>query len=85
MQNKKIRSVKLWRVDVPPRVFLDVVGEEEVKNLNPISMNKFHVIAANQEVAFAKAWNIIKDSKVLVSKEDIRVGEYPSVIDCVIR
>lgn len=78
----KIGTLRLWRVDVPPQVFREVVGYDRFNELSPISVGTFRVHAETMLDAFNKVWPLVADCGVPVSSTDVRVGEYPSDIEC---
>lgn len=78
----KISTLRLWRVDVPPQVFTAVMENECVKDINPINFGTFRVHAENSYSAFNKVWAIVSECGVPVSSMDVKIGEYPSEIEC---
>ena len=78
---KNIRTLFIWRADVPPQVFNATVGNEYLRKMDPINKNIFRVRAKNHAQALSIVWGIVKDCGVPVSKDDIKIGEYPSKIE----
>lgn len=78
---KKISTLFIWRADVPPQVFNATVGNEYLKKMDPINKNIFRVKAKNRSQALSIVWDIVKDCGVPVSKDDIKIGEYPSKME----
>lgn len=82
--SKVVEQAKIWRVDVSPTVFLAVVGERSA-SIGPLYANKLYVLARTRGLALKKAWEVVKDCGLPVSKEDLNVGEGPSIIECFVR
>ena len=49
--------------------------------MDPINKNIFRVKAKNRSQALSIVWDIVKDCGVPVSKDDIKIGEYPSKME----
>lgn len=77
----KINTLRLWRVDVPRQVFMAVMGDR-IRDLSPINIGTFRVHAETMLEAFNKVWDIVGNCGVPVSSMEIKVGEYPSEIEC---
>ena len=77
----KINTLRLWRVDVPRQVFMAVMGDC-IRDLSPISIGTFRVHAETMFEAFNKVWDIVGNCGVPISSMEVKVGEYPSEIEC---
>ena len=82
---RKLTTLKIWRVDVPPQAFVSSVDYGYLQGMDPINMNILRVKADSAEEARAKAYEFIRQARVPVSSEDLKVGEYPSKIECFVK